>query len=459
MSNTPPAPDVLEKFLEKVISRQADGNHDVLSVDALRELAGKYGLDDAAYEKLIEDAEAHRTRGAHFFEFGNWDEAIAELDQAYVVLPHDNELACLLGKAYARHWQNGGSDTDRQRAEAFFRQCIYRDPNQIEAVKELTELEKIDTGKVRPSSIWWILGALLLTAGWLIFKSGPESEIGEEEIDVESPEPDIGERPPVTTPARGPMPLPVSFPLADAGDDFSFESRSSVLTRYDDSYGYELRGVILCGPVTIQTMRARIELLGADGEVYVKYDFDIIESFHAAAIKGDSIPFRVLIFEEGAAPEIEEARITSILTESNPFNGEAESGDRLALASGTVSLPPNYGFELRERNVIRSKGTFGDEGTARLDLILTLRNTGNQPIKALEFQASVSDQDGDKIPVGHSHITKNLSGVTPGKISAVSTIQPRLLPGELRVVESSIYLPDCSPEDIAAYQLELMSIE
>ena len=114
----------------------------------------------------------------------------------------------------------------------------------------------------------------------------------------------------------GPVVIPVEFPLAEVGDDFLFASRSSVLTRYDGGkYGYELLGTILAGPVTISGMRAKLELLGNDEKVFAEHEFDILPSHRSAAVAGDSIPFRVLIFKEEQAPEIVEARLDT--TEGN----------------------------------------------------------------------------------------------------------------------------------------------
>ena len=463
MSFSSSDPDALEKFLKKVHEQQEDVEVE-LNADSLRALAEKYGLDAGAYEKLVREAEEHRARGLLFFEHENWDDAISELDQAYVILPHDAELGFVLGRAYVRQYREGKVDADRDHAEKSFRQCLKRDPTHEGAVRELTELEKL-ADEIAGSSVRYkpalIAVAVVLVAGgtWFLLPLDQNTNKSpEEEISIPK------EVPPQTKtvdPAKtGQVVLPVEFALADIGGGFSFDARSSVLTRYDGKYGYELLGTILTGPVTISEMRAKVELLGDEEKVFAEHEFDILPSHRSAAVAGDSIPFRVLIFKEESVPDIVEARLTLKLFNHSPFAGEAEPGKLLELSRGIVDLPPDYGFTLRERNALRSKGALGDDGMALLKLILTLENTGKRQIEFMRFAASVTGGDGEAIPLGHNSISKHFSNqIKPGEISAVSTIQPPLLPGERRVVEASIYMPDTSPEDVTAYQLELLGIE
>lgn len=463
MSSSSLNPDVLEKFLEKILE-QREGVDAELDSESLRALAGKYGLDDAAYEELIQEAGEHRGRGLLFFEHANWDDAIAELNQAYVILPHDSELGFVLGKAYARHYREGKGDSDRIQAEKLFRQCIKRDATHAEAVRELTELEKLADEIASSPALYkpaLIVVLVLLVAGGAYFflpLNQDATELLEKEVVAPEEKPPQSET--VASAITGPVVIPVEFPLAEVGDDFSFVSRSSVLTRYKGKYGYEFLGTILTGPVTISEMLAKLELLGEDEKVFAEHEFDILPSHRSAVVAGDSIPFRVLIFKEKSAPVIVEARITLKRFDHSPFIGESESGELLELTKGGVNLPPDYGFELRERNVLRSKGSLGDEDKALLKLILTLENTGKRQIEFMKFQASVTGEDSEVIPLGHNSISKHFSNrIKPGEFSAVSSIQPPLLPGERRVVEASIYMPDTSPKDVAGYQLELLGIE
>lgn len=464
MSFSSSDPAALEKFLEKILEQREEVDAE-LDSESLRALAEKYGLDSEAYEKLVREAEEHRARGILFFEHGNWDDAIAELDQAYVILPHDSELGFVLGKAYVRHYREGKADADRILAEKYLRQCIKRDSTHAEAVRELTELEKLADelagSPARYKSVLIAAGVLLVSGGaWFFFPGGGDATDSVNET-VVAPKEKQPATLTVSPEQTGPVVIPVEFPVAELGEDFSFDARSSVLTRYPkQKYGYELLGTILTGPVTVSAMRAKLELLGEGEKVYAEHSFDILPSHRSAVVSGDSIPFRVLLFKEESAPAIVEARLTLTQFEHSPFQGEAEEGKLLELAGAGVGLPPNYAFELRERNVLRSKGALGDEGMALLKLILTLENTGKRQIEFMKFQASVTDSDGDAIPPGHNSISKHFSNrIKPGEFSAVSSSQPPLLPGERRVIEASIYMPDTSPEDVAGYRLDLLGIE
>jgi hypothetical protein len=100
-----------------------------------------------------------------FFEHGNWDDAIAELNQAYGVLPHDSELGFVLGKAYASEYREGKVDSNRAQAEKLFRLCITRDATHVEAIRELTDLEKLADENASLTS--WLKPVLIVLAGYL----------------------------------------------------------------------------------------------------------------------------------------------------------------------------------------------------------------------------------------------------------------------------------------------------
>ncbi|MDF1737551.1 MAG: hypothetical protein P1U86_00215 [Verrucomicrobiales bacterium] len=463
MSFSSSDPGALERFLEKILEQRETVDAE-LDSESLRSLAEKYGLDGEAYDQLVREAEDHRARGLLFFEHGNWDDAITELDQAYVILPHDNELGFVLGKAHARQFKEGRADSDRRTAETYFRQCLKRDASHAEAVRELTELEKLADEFARsPGGSKPVLIAVVIVfaIGGLYFflAPGKESTPPPKEV-IKAPKEKPVKEEGVKAVVTGPVAIPVEFPLAEVGDEFSFDARSSVLTRYDGKYSYELLATIVTGPATISEMRAKLELLGGDETVFAEHEFDILASHRSAVVAGDSIPFRVLIFKPESAPDIVEARLTMKLFDHRPFPGEAEPGKLLELKGSGVALPPDYGFELRERNALRSKGTLGDEGMAQLKLVLTLENTGKRQIELLKFQTSVTGEDGEAIPLGYNSITKHFSSrIKAGEIGAVNNVQPPLLPGERRVIDATIYMPDTSPEDVAGYQLKLLGIE
>ena len=139
-------------------------------------------------------------------------------------------------------------------------------------------------------------------------------------------------------------------------------------------------------------------------------------------------------------------------------------GRIIELIESKNSISPNFSIELRERVATRRKGTFGEKGKAQLKLVLSLKNTGNSPIKKLIFQSTVMDESGEILPlvrgsIATSFAKSGLSGYSVGAFPAVIESRPLLLPGETRVVEGTIYVPDAVPNDLAKYDISISEVE
>lgn len=457
----------LERFIEGALEK-ADSvgrSGKSLSEEQLREVALRYGISEAKWAAICHEADDHRTRGLNFLDAKNWDDAIAELEKALVVMPYDTELRYRLGTAYTGQYRETGNQTDRARAEELFRQCLVHEPGHVDAVRTLTELEQSEKkgGSRKPLLIAAAaLGLGLL--GWVVLTYRPvpkEPEFSKNE----TPESKTGEAPetndkPVTGTTR--EMIPVEFPVADLGE-FEFDTRSSILTRYDGKFAYEMKGTVLPREIEIEKMIGRVELIGEENRVVASARLEAHAGYNSPALPGDSLPVRALIFENRTAPGIQAARIILTETETLPFEGEAKPGAvRKEVAS--IELPPDYGVEICERNVIRSKAALSDQGKAQVRVVLTVKNTGRRGISRMKIEMEVFDIEGDKLPLGNSSIIdslakKGLIESSPGTISVIGSIHPTLVPGERRVVDSRIYIPDADADDIGEYRISGISVE
>ncbi len=457
----------LENFIGKSLDFQdRDQASTSPTVESTKALALKYGLSEAQWDQLCREGDAHRTRGLTFFKAENWNEAIHEMEQAFVIAPYDSELRFALGKAYARRFLEREEESDRNIASKLLRRCIDEEPNHVEAIRELTGLQKKSSALsyrligliilvLAAGIIGFIVSQLTANPNAIPPEEGPvETTLAEQPL---SPE----EAPPfsITEDTSGPMPLPVLFPSADPEDEFRFESRSSTFTRYGDKYGYELLGVIQPISVEIKVMTATVELLIENEITILKKDFEIHPSYRAGALPGDTIPFRLLIFESSTPPALTSARISLREFDRTPFTSNVEEGGIVPLKTTDIPLPPNFNLELRERNIQRVDGGIFDKGSAALKLNLTLKNTGDRQISALKLKVTILNKQGDELPLIHSSIARGLAQRPPGHFDAVHSIVPSVLAGELRSIQTTAYVPDASPEDIGDYQISLIEIE
>ena len=127
-------------------------------------------------------------------------------------------------------------------------------------------------------------------------------------------------------------------------------------------------------------------------------------------------------------------------------------------------IPANFSVELRERLISRGKGSLLEKEKASLKLVLSFTNTGNRPINSLVFQARVMDKSGDPLPIVHSSMATNfekfgLLSRPPGSFTAVYGSEPIFLPGERRIVQATVLIPDADPDDLGKYEISILTIE
>lgn len=459
--------NALERYIEKVLeSRDPAEARAIPDEDDYRSLAVKYGLDETIWDRLSQEREAHETRGRLFVREENWDEAIAELEQAFVIAPYDSSLAFDLGQAFARRFEERREPDDKRRAERLFRRCLAGDPAHAAAVAELSKLARLPRRgglkAITPGSAALLCFALgLIIAGALWRQGDPPAVLLPPEETPPKPHPDLEIEP--TRGRASPFVIPVDFPIATPGRDLVFDLRSSILTRYEDKFAYEMKGILRVESGEVRRLEGELDLLGADGNVKAVAPFRIIASHQPNALEGDSIPVSVLIFREERAPDSATARMRVTLFEGSPLSGPLDPDPEIPFSTGSLSLPPNASIAVRRR--LLTSGTtalFPSETT--VNMVITVENTGKRPITSLEFNASAEDHNGEIIPTTHHPMFRSLktsfpASMKPGDLWIVRSTEPSMKPGERRVAVVNLYLPDASPDDFRSVDLSLVRIE
>lgn len=452
----------LERFIEKVLESRDPAEARAIPDEAyFRTLAIKYGLDESLWDQLSLEREAHETRGRLFFREGNWDEAIAELEQAFVIAPYETELAYDLGQAYAKRYEAGDDDSDRERAGRLFRRCLEIDPSHAAAVSGISRLDRVPR-KSSAKRIGMGTGALFCFAlGLLVAREMSED-------DDSAPKPVPPETTNTVAPSREsgiarPVEIPVDFPVESLGENFAFLPRSSILTRYDGKFAYEMKAVIRVGSSEVRRLEGELDLLDGNGEVKAVAPFKALAHYQNSAFEGDSLPVGVLIFREKEATGIESARMRVTLFEQSALAGSLEPDPEIPFSTEGTALPPNGSIIVRQRVLTISTDVLKPSFTA-VKLVITVENSGKRPIRSLMFLASAAGRDGETIPQSRnpmfsSKTTSFLASSPPGSLAVVQSTEPGMEPGERRAALVNLYLPDTAPEDLESVRLSLGRFE
>lgn len=452
----------LERFIEKVLETRDPAEARAIPDEAyFRTLAVKYGLDESLWDQLSLEREAHETRGRLFYREGNWDEAIAELEQAFVIAPYETELAYDLGQAYAKRYEAGNDDADRERAGRLFRRCLEIDPSHAAAVSGISNLDRVPR-KSSAKRIALGTGALFCFAlGLLVAREMAED-------DDSAPKPVPPETTNTVAPSREssiarPVEIPVDFPVESLGENFAFSPRSSILTRYDGKFAYEMKAVIRVGSSEVRRLEGELDLLDGNGEVKAVAPFKALAHYQNSAFEGDSLPVSVLIFREKEATGIESARMRVTLFEQSALAGSLEPDPEIPFSTEGTALPPNGSIIVRQRVLTIDTDVLKPSFTT-VKLVITVENSGKRPIRSLMFLTSAVGRDGEMIPQSRnpmfsSKTTSFLASSPPGSLTVVQSTEPGMEPGERRAALVNLYLPDTAPEDLESVRLSLGRFE
>lgn len=130
----------LEVYIQKILDLQDQTNPAPLTLEERKALAFELGLSEADWERLEASYADHIARGKTFARYQNWDDALAEFEQAYAVNPYDPDLVYETARAYAKRWMHRQAPDDRRKAEELTRHLLQLQPEHEEGARLLTDL-------------------------------------------------------------------------------------------------------------------------------------------------------------------------------------------------------------------------------------------------------------------------------------------------------------------------------
>jgi len=132
----------LNHFLQKALGVQLAEPDSRLTEEALKRIARNAGLSEEDWESLCEKLKRHLAKGRNFLKFGNYTDAVADLEQAAAIAPYRSDVLTDCGKAHFGRWCETGLQSSRDRAEELFRKSLEIDPGSADAAEQLSELKK-----------------------------------------------------------------------------------------------------------------------------------------------------------------------------------------------------------------------------------------------------------------------------------------------------------------------------
>ncbi|MEM7018021.1 MAG: hypothetical protein AAF512_11875, partial [Pseudomonadota bacterium] len=282
----------LDAYVKKILEIEKGRLNHPLTQDELKDVAQNLGMSEGDWEAIQATFDAHLERGLGYLKYDNWEDAIAELDQAIILNP--SHLAALFGLAQAqqKRWEATGDEVTKNKAEVHAKKCLDIDPGHDPALRLLSELKQPKTSTNLPEPLhrqsqkkasrrMLIVGAtvgLLVLVGlsrFLLAPSGPDYEYDyapplDEPINAAplapNPPPALNAPPAISSPVNAASRSTGSYNVDvvfqnDKHPGLSFEPDSSMQSVYDDSYSYELTGSFFSSNLELSHLELKVELL------------------------------------------------------------------------------------------------------------------------------------------------------------------------------------------------------
>lgn len=155
----------LANFLEKALESQLAEREKPLTEARVKEIARTAGLSEDDWENLCEKLKRHLAKGRNFLKFGNFSDAITELENAAAIAPYRADVLVDCGKAHFGRWSETKARVSKERAESLFIKSLEIDPENAEAAEQLSDLKKEKPLSRIPRKAAVLTAALSLACG------------------------------------------------------------------------------------------------------------------------------------------------------------------------------------------------------------------------------------------------------------------------------------------------------
>lgn len=140
----------LTEFLKRALGAQCAESDEPLTEEKLREIAQNAGLTEADWDTLCSQLSNHLAKGRNFLKFGNFTDAITDLEPAVAIAPYRSDVLIDCGRAHLGRWKETRSRSSQERAEELFRKALEIDPGNADAAEHLSDLKQSESASRIP---------------------------------------------------------------------------------------------------------------------------------------------------------------------------------------------------------------------------------------------------------------------------------------------------------------------
>lgn len=306
----------LEKYLQKILEFR-HLKKDQLTFDELKKIAYEMGMTDTDWHYLVRSFEAHLARGNGFFKYRDWDDAIAEMEQALAINPFHEGAIVTVSLAYANRYRDYERTSDRQHAEEYARRCLEINPSNEQALQVLSSLRKehvqrkiTEKESLRTLIVAASLGVLVFAGlaylSWSSpFSSGYRQQMAHYE---DSHYIKVGAK---SYAQSSGMDVPIHFVHNTISDGLTFDLVTSEFRDYGDEYSYSMKAAIKINHADVKLLKLRIELMDAYGKTLMTHYKNVIDQYTPIGKQGDVLPFYFIeMIKQRDIPDFKEVKVT-----------------------------------------------------------------------------------------------------------------------------------------------------
>lgn len=455
-----------KEFVSKLLAVQQKRQNKSLSKEEQQEIAAQIGLSDSDWKAVQETYKAHLLRGHGFLSHQNYDDAISELEQANVLDYNSIETTATLAQAHFERFREYADEKDKQSAITYSQICLNQNPSHTPSLKMISDLkrkekkEEVAISRDKKTMNKWLfvgipalLVFVIVSFFYLSISENHSDSISENEIEKINTVIDEQIKEKTTNPSDYVIIKEIDF-SADEYEipveitdsklkNLEWETESSLLTKYNESYKIEIIGDFLVKNAEINQLKVKLEFFDDKGEL-IKTDYkEVVKESDLILRKDDLIPFQIMKFEKTIAPNIAKIVLSSsVIVQEELKNALTYEVSPKIPVTWAQKRPQNTDIQLRERQSNFSDGIIGGGFHT---ITLEVENTGNTSISLLKFQFSWFDS------------SKKLLGTEVRY--AVSGSTSKLKRNQTRIMSTTMSVPKVKKEQLSSLTYEVEVIE
>ncbi len=136
--------DRLQRYINKMLQMQNEQREKPLTEQELKDIAFEIGMSEEDWQASQETYKAHLKSGEGHLMYGNWKNAIQELEQANALNPNSLQATQGLASAYLEQWKEAKNPNDRVLAEKFAHAALQIKPGDTNSMRVLSDLTRIE---------------------------------------------------------------------------------------------------------------------------------------------------------------------------------------------------------------------------------------------------------------------------------------------------------------------------